>query len=324
MWIALMVSACEQATNPKGHDNPLETGETGGPSGCGQLAGDLDPASGSTDVYYKDVLTATFQDDGSAAVFTVTDDVGAEVASTVSWGDGNLVATVTADLGPDTDYLFSVDACGTVTQSQFHTSTLGASLTVDPSQLVGRTYTFRLSDAEITEPAVLNAFAGNFTAPLFFMVTEADASAIDWLGAIGYVNNAGAYIQDTGAVTWDFPAGDFSAAPYFTAATDSIVIEYSGTPAPVEDFTLSGTFAADAGTVEEAKFTGYVDTRDLGPLMQLEDTDDAVCGALGQLGIYCSECSDGSPYCLYVVGEHITADYLDGFTVVEVTGDTGA
>ena len=35
-------------------------------------------------------------------------------------------------------------------------------------------------------------------------------------------------------------------------------------------------------------------------------------------GVYCTECSDGEPYCLPIVAEHIEAAKVDGLTLVVV------
>lgn len=287
-------------------------------AGC--LAGvtSTEPADGTTGVYYHDTLTVSFDGDGGDAVFTLADDAGVEVPVSATWTDGNVQAILTpAAMAPLTTYTLTTTVCGTTATSSFTTSDLGTPLTVDPSDLVGSTYVFRLSDADITEPAFLGIIAGTYlTVPILIGVDQADSETIDLIGGLGYEQDAG-YVQEPGLPTWDFPVASFADQPYFEAASSLITIMYGTTPIPISDFTLSGTFRSDGSAIEHGIATGTGDSRYMAELVgKPADEYSAVCDLAASAGVVCTECpTDGEPYCLYIVAESINATKVDGLTM---------
>lgn len=277
---------------------------------------ETEPAAGATDVYYHDTLTVSFDGDGASAVFTLLDGAGTDVPVTATWTDGNVQAMLTAELGPSTTYTLTTDLCGAAWSVSFTTSDLGTPLTIDPTALVGSTYVFRLSDADITEPAFLGIIAGTYlTVPILMGVDAADASSIDLLGGLGYETGS-TFVQEPGLPTWDFPAADFTGQPYFAAASPLITIMYGPTPIPITDFTLSGTFTADGSAIEQGFATGIGDSRYMAELVgKPADDYGAVCDLAAAAGVYCTDCTDGEPYCLYIVAENISATKVDGLTM---------
>jgi len=179
---------------------------------------------------------------------------------------------------------------------------------------------WRLSDATITEPSFLDFVASSYlTVPLIIAVTDADDTTLDLVGGVGYHENDGSYTQVMEEETWDFPAGDFSEQPYFEAYADYITLSYDGIPIPIEQFNLSGTFNADGSAIEEGVGTGLGDSRHMWALIgQPEEDYDAVCRIASKAGVDCEPCSDGEPYCIYIVAEGITATWEEGLTLVTV------
>lgn len=277
------------------------------------------PADGAADVYYHDLITVSFDGDGGSAVFSLLDASGVDVPMTATFTDGNVQAVLTAELAPVTTYTLTTSVCGSEAASGFTTNALGSPLDMDPADLVGATYVFRLSDADITEPAFLNLIAGTYlTVPILIGVDSADSTSIDMLGGLGY-ETSDSFKQDTELPSWDFPVADFSTQPFFHAQSPLITIMYGTTAIPIEQFNLSGTFAADGSAIEEGYVTGIGDSRYMAPLVGKPADDlSAVCDLAGAAGVYCIECSDGEPYCLYIVAENITAERVDGLTLIEV------
>lgn len=297
----------------------MDTDTDSGATDCTVAVAGVGLQDGAVDVYYRDTVTVSFDGDAATdATIRVTGPGGAESPVEIGWTEGNVQALVGLALEANTSYTLSVDVCGVNTSVGFTTSAIGTPLAIDPSELVGRTYSFRISDSTITEPAFLDFVADSYlTVPILLGVVAADESQIDFLGALGEQDDRGVYTQYEGVPTWDFPPADFSEAPYFDAASEGIVIMYGDVPIPIEDFTLSGTLSADGTRIEEGRATGLGDSRYLGILMVGDDDPNAACEIAEAAGVYCEACSDGEPYCLYIVAEHITATYQPGLVLEE-------
>ena len=299
-----------------GHDS--ETGDSNvGP--CTTQVMSVEPADGAADVYYHHTITVSFDGDGGSAEFSLLDASGVDVPVTATFTEGNVQAVLTADLEPVTAYTLTTSVCGSEASSSFTTNALGSPLDMDPADLIGATYEFRLSDADITEPAFLDLIAGTYlTVPILIGVDSADSTSIDMLGGLGY-ETTDSYAQDTTLPSWDFPVADFTTQPFFHAQSPLITIMYGTTAIPIEQFNLSGTFAADGSAIEEGYVTGIGDSRYMATLVGKPADDlSAVCDLAASLGVNCTECADGEPYCLYIVAENITAERIDGLTLTEV------
>lgn len=286
-----------------------------GPEPCVTTVIDIEPVDGDSAVYYREPLLVSFEGDGAAAVFTLTGPEG-EVPVIATFGDGNVQASLSAELAALTQYTLAVTICDVVTTSTFSTSSLGTALEFDPAELVGDTFQFSLADATITEPAFLEIVAGSqLTQPILIGVTAASSTAIDLVGGLGEAVD-GTYEQLEGLPTWDFPEADFSEQPYFEAESDLVTILYGETPIPIEQFALSGTFTSDGSVMAEGRATGFGDTRYMADLVNRPAEDyGAVCEIAAAAGIYCTECSDGEPYCLYIVAENIQAALVPDLTM---------
>jgi hypothetical protein len=331
LLLALALAACDKDkdTATDGDDTSVGTDtdtatdntdtDTDTELNCAAVVLSTEPANGATAVYYRDPVVVSFDGDGSAAVITVMDAGGSGATLETAWSEGDVQASLSGVLLPATVYTISVDVCGVVTASTFTTSSLGSPLAIPASDLLGRAYVWRLSDATITEPAFLDFVASSYlTVPLLIGVTASDDTSIDLLGGVGYHENDGAYTQVDGEETWDFPAGDFADQPYFEAYSDYITVSYNGIPIPIEQFHLSGTFTADGTAIQKGVGSGFGDSRYMGPLlMQPADAYDAVCNIAAKAGVSCVPCSDGEPYCIYIVAEDITAEWEEGLTIVQ-------
>ncbi|MDP2304409.1 MAG: Ig-like domain-containing protein [Pseudomonadota bacterium] len=328
MWM-LALSACVKDDVDPVDDKDVSGGDTADADTdtdtdtdvpCTATVFGTEPADGATAVYYRDPIEVSFEGDGSSAALTLTDAGGTAVAFDTEWTNGNVQAILTTVLEANTTYTIAVDVCGVATSSSFTTSSLGTPLTEDPSTLLDRAYVWRLSEATITEPSFLDFVASTYlTVPLLISVASVGSSEIELLGGVAYHENDGSYTQVMAEETWDFPAGDFAHQPYFEAYADYITVSYDGIPIPIEQFNLSGTFTADGTSIQKGVGSGFGDSRHMGPLLGREATDyNAICEVAAGAGVVCVPCSDGEPYCLYIVAEDITAVWEEGLTMVPV------
>ncbi len=307
-------NATKDSGDPSG--NPDDSGDTG--ANCEVHLTSISPTDGAVSVFYRDLLVLSFDGDGSAATIAVTDDAGTAVAVTEAWQDGNVQVWLDAELSAATTYDVAVSLCGNDYATSFTTSDVGKPLEVQYESMVGRTYAFSLNEANITTPSIIEGFDDDyFTQPLLFMIQEADESGVTFLGAPG-VKDGSTYSQDTEAPTWDFPAADFTEQPYFETHADYIELAYRGTPIPISDFAFTGVFLADGSAIVEATVEGLVDTREMYEFLGLPENPEAICDYASGFGVYCEECPDGNAYCLYLVGEDITANEQAGLTLTVV------
>ncbi len=329
MWLlaALAAVGCgkDEGKTPGGKDSgPVTAGDdsgtipgddTGTTDVCEGIVTQLSPGTGATEIYYRDPLQATFEGKGTGATFTLVDAAGNPASFTTTWSEGDVKASLDVVLAPSTLYTFTATLCDVETSTSFTTSASGTALSMAPEDLVGKTYQFRLSDAEITEPAFLNILADTYLiVPLLFGVYEADATMIHWVGALGYQNNDGTYepLDDT---RWDFPAADFTGSPYFAAQAEYITIAYSTFDIPIEQFAIEATLSSDAERIEHGRATGFADSRSMGELVFQPDNPAAICEFAVAAGVDCVPCDDGEPYCLYIVAENITAYLAEGLAL---------
>ena len=139
------------------------------------------------------------------------------------------------------------------------------------------------------------------------------------MGAQGMVDGtSGEIIQNRTFSTWDFGQASFSDAPFFGATTAGIAIDYAGSVIPMHNFHVEGTFSADGETIGGAMASGFGDTRDMGPLLQLGGDPDAVCDFAAGLGLDCVDCPDGNPWCLEIEARFDDADWIEGLDLREI------
>ena len=302
---------------------PILVEDTGAP--CEALLNadaPVSPEDGETGVYWREAITLTFDADASATEILLSDAAGAPVDADLSWDAARMnVRVVPAQpLAPDATYGLSVQGCGNDVVFTFTTASWGAPLDVAPVDLVGRVYNFDLAGADYVKPEGLGTLLGLYlTEPLLFQVTDVTPGGISLMGAQGMVDGtSGEIIQNRTFSTWDFGQASFSEAPFFGATTAGIAIDYAGSVIPMHNFHVEGTFSADGETIGGAMASGFGDTRDMGPLLQLGGDPDAVCDFAAGLGLECVDCPDGNPWCLEIEARFDDADWLEGLDLREI------
>jgi hypothetical protein len=176
------------------------------------------------------------------------------------------------------------------------------------------TWSFLLADANIADPANLGSIITAYmSTPIMLTATSIDATSLDMLGGLGVVDSK-PHAQDLCLPTFDFAAVSFDAnAPSFSTGAVDTNLYVLGTPVPVFDLTIGGTFSADGTSIGEGTLTGIVDTRPIGPLLQGGGGEGAVCEAAKNFGVSCVECPDGAGvFCLNLAA--------DSFVMLEVKG----
>jgi hypothetical protein len=251
-------------------------------------------------------------------VISLVDGAGTPVSPDFYWSEGNVQVSLASILTPDTTYTLTVDICQTHLVSSFTTSHLGSPLLNGTESLAGVTWEFRLSDdADITEPAFLDIVASSYvTVPILIGVESVDDTTIDLMGALGeYDQGNGKYTQDTSETPWDFPAADFTEAPFFAATADVATLTYQSIDVPIEQFHLEGTITEDGSAIDEGRASGYLDTRNAGVWVGRPGEAGAVCETAAAAGVTCVSCMDGSPYCMLVIAQNIRAEQVPGLTL---------
>jgi hypothetical protein len=261
-------------------------------------------------------------------VFSLTAADGSTVDVEVEWDDGGDEATLSipGGLAGSTDYVLAV-TCAETTTISFSTSEYGIPLSIGDDALIGRTFALDLAGAHVGEPAGFGAIIGAFVEnPLVIGISEIDTTEgeIEFIAAEGTLGSDGVVRQDMDKHTVHFEDGDWSAAPYFAASTEWLLIVYEaiGSPTtkiPLHDVDFEGTFNADATLLGGGRLTGLVDTRHMGPLIGLGSHASAWCDSMMDFGLPCIGCGDGHATCIYMDAYFDDAPLVDGFTMVPVT-----
>lgn len=315
----LALAACETTSTTDTSNDSGAVTDTGDTASCAVHVIGVTPTDGAMAVYYRDAVYVSFDGDGSAALIEVRDAAGGVAALTTTWDEAHTLATLDGVLAPSTEYTVHAELCGVTTDTHFTTSALGSPLTISHEELTNRTFSFALRDAEITEPEALEILGdSSLVTPLGFMVQYADDTQLELLGAVlGFVDDGLVQVEELD--TWDFPAADFTEQPYFHVTIDELPIVYENSSGQtlirLYDFDMEGLFAPDGSAIEHGTVVTLVDSRGLGPLLSLPDTDDAVCTYAAPFGVTCIPCPDGEPYCIHTIGEDITAPLVPDLTL---------
>jgi hypothetical protein len=297
-----------------------DEGATGGSTtdSCSVQVSELSPDSGSSDFYYRDTMSVTFDDAASelGPVATLTDASGGALNATLTFDDTGFKADITPDtlLSASTTYTLTVEICETSALTEFSTSAYGTPLSIDVAELAGNTYNFNLGGAEYTQPEGLgDVLAAFLDAPLLIGVGSADATSIQMLGTQGK-EVEGAVVADDNFDTWDFGSAVLDGAYFQSAATD-IELEYGCAVIPIYDFQLEGTFSADGSVIGGGSALGLGDSRDMGCLAGLGSDPAAICNLAATFGLACETCPDGNPWCLNIEGFFDPAEVLPGVSL---------
>jgi hypothetical protein len=285
--------------------------------GCGVGIDETVPAADATDAYYRADIEFHLDDaDDSGATIALTQG-GTDVPGTTWLSEDNEVVYFTPDmpLAPSTAYTATLTYCTGDASINFTTSDLGTTLAAD---LLTNTYVIDLASARFVEPPGVGELIGEFvTMNVLVGVTAITTSSITMMGALSV---EGGTDQDWCTPTFDFPAADFMAAPYFSVIADEITLSVAGYDIPLKDLEVSGTFASDGSYFGGAVLGGTVDARDIVEMIDEVDTWEDACGLTASFGAPCVPCDDGVEACLTLLADQIVAEQNPG-QVLEVVGE---
>jgi hypothetical protein len=293
---------------PPPPDSGTDTDDTAAPNeDCEAVISETRPSDGQSNWFYRDSVRLTFSEINPSVSAIGTDSSGNEVPLSFEWNDSREMAYLLPESGfwmGNENYTLNIDYCGNTASMSFSTSSYGSPLEVNVSELVDKTYNIDLASATYSQPPGIDIILGNnIDQPLLFGVEAATETAIDFVAALGVVDNFGAIEQSSGL--WFFPNADFTGSPYFDAFADYLAIDYNGIAIPIHNFRISGTFSPDGNMIGMAAFSGLGDTRELGPAFLPNGDEDTICGILEPLGSECEACpgdDSGGSYCIFLSG----------------------
>jgi hypothetical protein len=321
--LLLLAMGCTRSSSPE--TGPLldtgwfedSAGDTDDTGACADLVTAVD-AEGAADWYWRAGPRVTTSSERHEAYDArLIDPIGVEAGSTLAWDGLGFSVVPEEPLAPLTAYTLEVTDCLGAHTYGFSTSDLGLPLQEGPSALVNRTFAVDLRDATWVEPAGFGALLSlYFDTPILLGVEWADSRTLDLLGAQGFYS--GSDIYQSSDPTWDYPLASFEGQPYFEAASDQVDIDISGAATSIYGFELEGTFAADGERFGGGTVSGLGDTRYLGPLINLGDDPNAICGVAADMGATCVDCPDGQPYCLFLAAEDVVGVRVPGLVLDRV------
>ncbi len=304
--LSLGVTACGDKDEETGDSTVAE---------CGNTIDETVPENGATDAYWRSDIEFILDDPDESSPSIVLMQGETEVAGS-SWTNEDMDVvyfTPDAPLAPSTAYTATLSYCTGDAPIEFTTSDLGTPLAAD---IMSKTYVIDLASARFVEPAGVGELIGEFvTMNVLVGVAAIDGSAITMMGALSV---EGGTDQDFCTPTFDLSA-DFTETPFFVIAADSIELSVAGYTIPLQDFEVSGTFAADGSYFGGGVLAGMVDARDIVDMIDEVDSYEDACNLTASFGAPCIACDDGVEACLALRADQILAEENPGQVLEEVT-----
>ena len=326
MALCFVVAGCGKGDDTAIDTSVIETGdvtETGDiTTSCDGEIVEMEPETGADDWFYRDSMRVIFSDAAQSAVFELEQtDTGGEVATAVSWGEGNLIATITPDepLMGAASYTLTATHCGISEQSLFTTSDYGLPVEGGADALVGLTSAVLFGDVNFTQPENIGMLLGLYMdIPVLVGVTAAENGLIDVVAGLGFFDAVTGYGQRMNEPTWDLGSVDLEGDVFFSATAALVDLGSDGVSIPVTDFHMEGSFASDGTHFSGGLLNGLVDTRHMSALFSSSDPYYVCIDLVRPFGVYCEACPDGEEFCLFLQGEDITSAPAPGLSIVVV------
>jgi hypothetical protein len=286
------------------------------------IALDARPASGTTDAYYRGDVVFTFDAVDPSVSVALSRPTGANVPGTGRWRGDEYVFTPDAPLDTSTTYTATATSCSgaNTASTTFTTSSIG--VPVPPPVLPGRTFGFDLGGADVqwTEPptvgSVLAGPLSSVDAQLLLGITSATPTSLQLRLASG--NRFPPVLQDPCTPTASLSAS-FLTNPFFTTAPVTLDVPVPNGTIRLYETTFSGAVAPSGDLVGGLTLDALLDTRDLVPLLVPNGPPGSACALLAPLGVTCSPCPGGGPFCVPVQVVQPVADEIPGLSLTSIT-----
>ncbi|MEC7984582.1 MAG: hypothetical protein VX278_05430 [Myxococcota bacterium] len=272
------------------------------------------PYPQDTTMYYRDAIEVEFSKRDASASISLTDADGVDIAGEQVLSESTLRFIPSTPLRFKESYTAYIQYCGSEepVALPFETSALGEPLIEGNHALVGSTYAVNLASGRILEPVGVGEVLRGILQNTFLVQIQDVVN--DQLYVRSALSVADSIEQNYCVSTIeDFPAADFSEAPYFSLAAQDIDIEIGGYQSTIYNLSLSGVFASDASFFTEIAGAGDFDGRELYPIMGDFGFDvnsgSEFCTLLETFNVSCTPCpTDGESYCLHLVLDQLEAN----------------
>lgn len=325
--LGLGLMGCPSGTSGDDDDSSGDDDDDDDSVNCASILSTT-PEPGDSDVFTNSVSVSwdAAPDTGNVAV---ADSAGAAVTGTISEDDNGrtLVFEAGDNFAASTTFTVTVSqACADDVTFDFTTGPYGDPVT-NEDDIIGRAYNLDLGSATFVEPAGVGALLQGFLVDVYVIfnaTADSDLAAGEMhiVGAVGELDGAD-IVQDTCNETLPFTlgpdeilgTGDDTPAewsnPDMALEADALELSVQGVNATIQDLEITAKFHPELTGFVGGKFAGSIDTRALVGLLDSTDPN-AICDLVEKtVGISCEDCGGGENYCLGVVAEDVSGDYLD-------------
>ncbi len=276
-------------------------------------------------MFYRTSIEVKFNSDESTTATMILSDGTTDVPGTASFSEDGKTGMFTpdADLTPSTTYTLTVAySCEKTADIGFTTSDVGSA--VDADTIIGNVYLIDLGSARITQPAGVGGLLTPLIADADFNLGVSPASFtspnIAMTGAL-FDEVEGALEQNLCYPSLTLDDADYTDDPFFSLSGSDTIFSILDITIQVARLNLSGAFAPDGASIQGVALDITIDTTQLADLdlgLDLGEGDD-ICSLLGNFGVECEDCGDGTVTCLTVVADSIIAEQEVGATIIEVS-----
>ncbi len=271
---------------------------------------DTFPSNGAGDVYYRTTIELTFDPLMGGEAIRVSEN-GTGLPGTNTVVDNTVIFTPSTPLSAGTTYEVGLASCPSEDVASWTTGDLGAP--ASNNQLIGNTYALDVGGGRFIDPPGLGPLLGGLLdSETLIGVSGTSGNQLSMLGGFSDGGNA----QDLCAPTFALSNTDFAQNPYFVVQTPGITATWDGLPIPIQDYELTGAFAADASYIGGATFRGTIDMDDLADVLGGDG-----CDLLLTFGVQCQTCTTGSDACMHLFIDTMEAPLLNGVSLTPVTAN---
>ncbi len=294
-------SAVDETTDPPDDAGPTIPTD---PATCAYEVDFTVPVEGDSAVYHR--APVEFWLDVAAAgseVVAVQDAGGSDIAGVTSAEGLRVWFTADVPLASEVTYTATLSAPGCDdSQVTFTTSATGA--VVDDMALVGRAYSFKLTDARWLHPEGFGALLAALPFEMIFGVLDSTGDTLQMELGISYSDSPD---QNLCLETVPFPdLVDFSSNPFFSAGPIDVDTQFEDFGVVIDSFVVTGSMASDASQVDGMTLQGVIDLRPTVAALTIAETPDELCEIFAIANIFCEPCTDTEPYCLTLEADSIT------------------